>query len=69
MKKFYQNLKLNPVINRIRNYINKWIQHVPRMDRDRLSQLLNIDHVGNEAKDGSSKEFSAVNGTGTGQKA
>jgi hypothetical protein len=32
-------LKINPVVKKIQNYINKWIQHVRRMDRDRLSQL------------------------------
>jgi hypothetical protein len=39
------------------------------MDRDRLSQSLNIDHVGNETKDDPSKEFSTVNGTRRGQEA
>jgi hypothetical protein len=27
------DLKINPVIKKIRNYINKWIQHVRRTDR------------------------------------
>jgi hypothetical protein len=39
------------------------------MDRDRLSLLLNIGHVGNETKDDQSEDFSTVNGTGTGQEA
>jgi ribosomal protein S17E len=33
-------LKINPVMKEIRNYINKWIQHVLRMNRDRLPQLI-----------------------------
>ena len=28
-------LKINPVLKKIRNYRNKWIQHVRRIDRDR----------------------------------
>jgi hypothetical protein len=36
-------------------------------ETDRLShELLNINHVGNEAKDDPSEGFSTVNGTGTG---
>jgi len=34
------DFKINPVINKIRNYINKWIQHVQRTDRDRLPHLV-----------------------------
>ena len=33
-------LKTNPVVKKIQNYINKWMQHVQRMDRDRLTYLL-----------------------------
>ena len=30
-------LKINPVLEKIQNYRNKWVQHVRRMDRDRHS--------------------------------
>jgi hypothetical protein len=32
-------LKINPVAKKIQNYRNKWIQHLRRMERDRLPQL------------------------------
>ena len=33
-------LKTNPVVKKIKNYGNKWIQHVQRMDRDRPPHLI-----------------------------
>jgi ribosomal protein S17E len=38
-------LKINHFVKKIQNYINKYLQHIRRMDRGRLSQLLNIGHV------------------------
>jgi hypothetical protein len=32
-------LIINPVVKKIQNCRNKWIQHVRRMDRDRLPHL------------------------------
>ena len=29
--------KINSIVQKIQNYRNKWIQHVRRMDRDRLT--------------------------------
>ena len=40
MKIFYQNLKINPSVQKIHIFINKWIQHVRRMDRVRLPHLI-----------------------------
>jgi len=36
-------LKINPVVNKIQNYINKLVQHVRRMDRDRQSATLSYE--------------------------
>jgi len=33
-------IKINPVVKKIRNYRNKLVQHVWRMDRDRLPHLI-----------------------------
>ena len=33
-------LKANPVVKKIQNYGNKWIQHVGRMDGNRLPHLI-----------------------------
>jgi hypothetical protein len=33
-------LKINPVVKKIKNYRNIWIQHVRQMDRDRLAHLI-----------------------------
>jgi hypothetical protein len=33
-------LKINPRVNKFQNYVNKWIQLVQRMDRDRLPHLI-----------------------------
>ena len=33
-------IKNNPAVNKIRNYRNKWIKHVRRMDGDRLPHLI-----------------------------
>jgi len=33
-------LEINPVVNKIQNYRNEWIQHVRRMDRGRLPHLI-----------------------------
>ena len=50
-------------LQKIQNYGNKWVQHVQRMNRDRLPhELWNINHVGNKAKANASKDFSTVNG-------
>ena len=32
-------LKINSVVKKIQNYINKWTQHIRRMDMDRLPHL------------------------------
>jgi len=32
--------KINPVVNKTQNYINKLVQHVRRMDRDRQTDRL-----------------------------
>jgi hypothetical protein len=32
-------LIINPIVKKIQNFRNKWIQHVRRMDRDRLPHL------------------------------
>jgi nitric oxide synthase oxygenase domain/subunit len=34
-------LKINPLVKKIQNYKNKWIQHVRQMDRDRQTGTLN----------------------------
>jgi hypothetical protein len=61
---------INPVVNKIQNYRNQWIHHIRRTDRDRLPHIIvKLQPCGNEAKDGPSKDFSAVNGTGTGHEA
>ena len=36
-------LKTNPVVKKIQNYGNKWIQHVRRMDGDRQTATLNCE--------------------------
>jgi hypothetical protein len=36
-------LKTNPVVKKIKNYRNKWIQHVRRMDSDRQTATLNCE--------------------------
>ena len=33
-------LKINPVVKKIQNYTNKWIQDIRKMDGDRLPQLI-----------------------------
>ena len=33
-------LKMNPIVNKFQNYVNKCIQLVQRMDRDRLPHLI-----------------------------
>jgi hypothetical protein len=33
-------LKINPTVKKIKNYRNKWIQHVWQMDRYRLPHLI-----------------------------
>jgi hypothetical protein len=42
-KDILSELKINPVTNKIKNYRNKWIQHVRRMDKDRLPATLNYE--------------------------
>ena len=50
-------LKINPVVKKIQNYRNKWIQNDGRMDRDRLPHLImKCQPCGNEAKDCPSKD-------------
>ena len=34
-------LKINPDVKKIQNYINKWVRQVQRMDRDRQTDTLN----------------------------
>jgi hypothetical protein len=36
-------LTINPVVIKIQNYTNQWIQHVRRMDRDRQTATLNYE--------------------------
>jgi len=36
-KDISSEFKIDPVVKKIQNYRNKWIQHVRRMDRDRLT--------------------------------
>ena len=63
-------LKLTQFYRKFKITENKWIQKVQRMDRDRLPHLImKYKNVGKEAKDDPLKDFQAVNGTGTGQKA
>jgi hypothetical protein len=60
-------IKINPVLKKIRiteingyNMFGEWTEagcHI---------SLGNINHVGNEAKDDPSRDFSTVSGTGTG---
>ena len=60
-------LKINPVVQKIQNYRNKLIQHVRRIERDRLPHLImKYQPCGNETKDDPLKSPSNVNGTGTG---
>ena len=60
-------LKINPAVKKIQNYRNKWIRHVRRRDRDRLTHLIvKYQPFGKEAKDDPSKDFSTVSGIGTG---
>ena len=33
-------LTIHPVVKKIENYRNKWIQHVRQMDRDRMPHLI-----------------------------
>jgi len=33
-------LKISPVVEKIQNYRNKWLQHVQQMDGDKLPQLI-----------------------------
>jgi hypothetical protein len=35
-----EELKIQPVMEKINNYKNKWIQHVRRMDRARLPRAI-----------------------------
>jgi hypothetical protein len=35
-----EELKMQPVMEKINNYKNKWIQHVRRMDRARLPHAI-----------------------------
>jgi hypothetical protein len=63
-------IKINQTLKKIQNYRNNWIQHVRRMDRDRLPNLIaNINQVENEAKDKTLKDFLTVKRTRTGHKA
>jgi hypothetical protein len=43
MKICYENLKNNSVVEKIRNYRHKWVQHVWRMDRERQIATLNYE--------------------------
>ena len=41
MKIVLSEFKINPIVKKIQNYGNKWIQHVRRMDRDGQTATLN----------------------------
>jgi hypothetical protein len=52
--------KINPVVNKIQNYLNTLVQHVLRMDGDRQTDILKYEICivwGNEAKYEHSKDF------------
>jgi len=40
MKIFYQNLKIKSIVQKIQNYINKWVKHIRRTDKDGLPHLI-----------------------------
>ena len=63
-------LKINPVIEKMQNYRNKWIQVIRRSDRDRRSHLIfKYRPARYEAKEEPSEDFSIGNGNGTGLEA
>ena len=67
-----EELKINPVVKQIQNYINKWIQHFRRMDRDRLPHLvMKYQPCGerSQRRHLEKKNFSSVSGTETGHEA
>jgi hypothetical protein len=43
-----KELKTEPVMGKILKYKNNWIQHVNRMQRDRIPKLLTITNRGEE---------------------
>jgi hypothetical protein len=43
-----KELKTEPVMGKILEYKNNWIQHVNRTQRDRISKLLKITNLGEE---------------------
>ena len=62
--------KANPVVKKIPNYRNKWLQGIRRMDRGRLPHLITKYQLcGKGSQERSLKNFKAVNGTGTGHEA
>jgi len=36
-KDILSEFQINPVVKKIQNYLNKWIKHVRRLNRDRLT--------------------------------
>ena len=69
MKIFYQNLELNPVVQRIQSYINKWIQLVRRNGQTTALYCEMSTVWETKPRTTTSKDFLTVNGTGTGHKA
>jgi hypothetical protein len=63
-------LKINRVVKTIQNYVNKCIQHIRGMDRDRLPHLTaNYQPKGKRSQGRHLNDFSTVNGIGTGHEA
>jgi len=61
--------KINPVVKTLKNCGNKWLQHVQRMDRNRLLHwVMKCQPCRNGAKDDPYKDFLTTIGTGTGHK-
>jgi hypothetical protein len=65
-KYILSELKINPIVEKIQSYINKWVQGVRRMNRHRRPHFfMQYQPRGKRSKDDTSKDYSAVNGTGT----
>jgi hypothetical protein len=66
-----KELKTNPVLEKINNYKEKWIQHVRRMDRSRLPRATwTTNHQGKETRDAHWKDYwICENEVGTGHEA
>jgi hypothetical protein len=46
-----KELKTNPVLEKINNYKEKWIQHVHQLERSRLPRAILNYHQGKETRD------------------